>query len=211
MRRLPAALAAVLLALGAPALRADTPGAFDYWVLALSWSPSWCAAQGGPDAPQCAPERDLGFVVHGLWPQYEEGWPEWCRSSERDPSRRRTAAMADVMGSGGLAWRQWRKHGRCSGLSAADYFALTRRARAQVRVPAALRALGRPVRIDAAVIEAAFLEANPGLAADGVTVTCRDGRFAEARICFDRALRFRPCAPDAARDCRGMTRLPPPP
>ena len=201
----------LLLLLATLGARAEARGEFDYWILALSWSPSWCAAEGGPDAAQCAPERDLGFIVHGLWPQYERGWPEWCDGAAPDPSRRAAGAMADVMGSGGLAAYQWRKHGRCSGLSARDYFQLTREARWRIAVPADLRALGRTVRIDAAVIEAAFVAANPGLEADAITVTCRDGRFREARICLDRDLRFRACAPDAARDCRGMTVLPPVP
>ena len=103
----------------APAVAQDRAGEFDYYVLALSWSPSWCATQGrGRDEPQCEPRRRTGFVVHGLWPQYERGWPDHCATDERDPSRRESQAMADVMGSGGLAWYQWQKHGRCSGLVA---------------------------------------------------------------------------------------------
>jgi ribonuclease T2 len=204
-------LALVLLApVAAPA---DEAGRFDYWVLALSWSPSWCETEAEGDAAQCDPARDIGFVVHGLWPQYEAGgWPEWCGTAERNPSRRETAAMADVMGSGGLAWHAWRKHGRCSGLSSREYFLLTREAWRRVARPEALAALGRRVRIDPDVIEDAFLEANPGFVPDGVTVTCRAGLFREARICFDRALNPRPCAPDAARDCRAdLVALPPVP
>lgn len=206
-------LALVLTACAAPAGADDAAGRFDYWVLALSWSPSWCETEAEGEAAQCDPARDLGFVVHGLWPQHERaGWPEWCRTVARDPSRRETAAMADVMGSGGLAWHAWRKHGRCSGLSAEQYFRLTREALRRVARPEALAALGRRVRIDPEVIEAAFLEANPDFEPDGVTVTCRGGLFREARICFDRRLRPRPCAPDAARDCSAaMVALPPVP
>ncbi len=119
MRRL---IAALFLTAAPQAHAAD----FDYYLLALSWSPSWCATADDDAAEQCAPGRDLGFVLHGLWPQHEVGWPEYCDAAARDPSRRQTAAMADVMGSGGLAWAQWKKHGRCTGLSAEDYFALSR-------------------------------------------------------------------------------------
>jgi ribonuclease T2 len=91
---------ATLLLLAAPAAAAQD---FDYWLLALSWSPSWCATEGDGDDAQCAPDRDLGFVLHGLWPQYEEGWPEWCGTPHPDPSGRVTAAMTDVTGSPGLA------------------------------------------------------------------------------------------------------------
>ena len=100
---------------GAPA------GAFDYYVLALSWSPNWCAREGDArGAEQC--ERDLGWSLHGLWPQYTAGWPAFCPSPEAPPSRSATRAMSDIMGSSGLAWHQWRKHGTCTGDSAADYF-----------------------------------------------------------------------------------------
>lgn len=196
---------AVALAAAAPGRdrAAHVAGDFDYYVLALSWSPSWCRAEGDDrGAEQCDPDADLGFVVHGLWPQYEEGWPEFCRTHARDPSRRETRAMADVTGSAGLAWRQWRKHGRCSGLDPADYFATLRAANAAVARPEALRALDSEVRIAPAVIEAAFLEANPELQPEGVTVTCRDGLLREVRICLTRDLSPRACAADAQIDCK---------
>src|SRR5699024_2408940 len=100
----------------------------------LSWSPSWCQAEGEADG-QCASGRRIGFVVHGLWPQYERGWPQDCHSAARDPSQRETRAMTDLMGSPGLAWYQWKKHGRCAGLAASDYFALTREAAKTIVIP----------------------------------------------------------------------------
>ena len=112
--------------------QSHTPGEFDYYVLALSWSPSFCALEAGPDHPQCAEDADFGWVLHGLWPQYETGWPANCTTAARNPSRSQTAAMADIMGSGGSAWHQWKKHGRCSGLTATDYFALAREAYGRV-------------------------------------------------------------------------------
>jgi ribonuclease T2 len=182
--------------------RGAEPGAFDYYVLALSWNASWCEAEGDArDAAQCDPREDHGFTVHGLWPQNERGWPEWCASPARDPSRRDSAAMAEIMGSGGLAWHQWKKHGRCTGLSGRDYYALTRAAWERVRRPAALRGLERRVAIAPEVVEAAFLEANPEIDADGVTITCRDGLLREVRVCLTRDLRPRLCAPDTRRDC----------
>lgn len=189
----------------APVAAQDRAGDFGYFVLALSWSPSWCAAEGRDDADQCDPRRDLGFVVHGLWPQHERGWPEHCDTDARGPTRAQSAAMADIMGSAGLAWAQWRKHGRCTGLDGAAYLALTRAALARVRIPPALRATDRDRSVSPRMIEAAFLQANPAMAADGVTVTCAQGRLREVRICLTRDLDPRPCAPDAARDCRAPT------
>ncbi|MGV6849139.1 MAG: ribonuclease T2 family protein [Marinibacterium sp.] len=181
---------------GGPARASD----FDYYVLALSWSPNWCAMEGDADAaPQC--DGDAGWLMHGLWPQYEQGWPSSCATSATPPSRRQTAAMADIMGSGGLAWYQWKKHGTCSGLAAEDYFALARLAYERVNRPAVLRKLDQPVRLPASVIEDAFLRDNPDLSADGLTVTCRDGYVQEVRICLTRDLTPRDCAPDSRRDC----------
>ncbi|WP_112872847.1 ribonuclease T2 family protein [Paracoccus endophyticus] len=196
------ALALSLTPGAAPAQPADRAGVFDYQVLALSWSPSWCATTGrAGEAAQCDPARRTGFVVHGLWPQYERGWPADCDTAERDPSRRESQAMADIMGSGGLAWHQWRKHGRCSGLSAAGYYRTVRAAAGGVRIPPVLAMLPRDVRLDAAVIEDAFIDVNPRLTRDAITVTCDDGRLDEVRICLTRAMDPRACAPDIRRDC----------
>lgn len=195
-------LAGVLL--GGPALAEGEPaGAFDYYILALSWSPSWCALEGDArDDPQCDPGQDLGFTLHGLWPQSQTGWPSWCRTRQPDPSRAQTAAMADIMGSSGLAWYQWKKHGRCAGLPPRDYFALARRAYDAVRQPDTLAGIDRAVRLPAAEVERAFLAANPWLSADAVTVTCDEGLIDEVRLCLTTDLQPRACAPDAARDCR---------
>lgn len=180
----------------------ERAGAFDYYVMALSWNASWCAREGDRrGAGQCDSREDFGFTLHGLWPQNESGWPEYCRTNARDPSRRESAEMADIMGSGGLAWHQWKKHGRCSGLSARDYFALSRRAYESVSRPAIFRQLPRDMEIAPKVVEDAFLEANPQFRADGVTIACRGGFIQEVRICLDKDLTPRACGGDVARDC----------
>ena len=204
MRWLPVLLWTLALPLGAQ----DRAGEFDYYVLSLSWSPSWCEETGDArGSEQC--ERSLGFVLHGLWPQYEQGWPDYCRTGHADPSRRQTAAMADIMGTGGAAWHQWQKHGRCSGLSADSYFALSRLAYESVERPAILRQVREPLRVDPSVIEAAFLEANENLEPDGVTVTCKAGRIQEVRICLTQELDPRLCGADVIRDCTRTATLPP--
>ena len=197
-------LAALMMACLPASLRAEgeTAGDFDYYVLSLSWTPTWCALEGDDrDSPQCDPGQGFGFTLHGLWPQFEEGWPSFCPTSLRPPSRGQTGAMADIMGSSGLAWHQWRKHGVCSGLSSEDYFALSRLAYERVVRPDLLRRLGREVRLPAGVIEEAFLEANPDLDPDMLTVTCRSGRVQEVRICLTRGLEPRVCGDDVVRDC----------
>ncbi len=112
-----------------------------------------------------------------------------------------TAAMADVMGSAGLAWYQWKKHGRCAGLPPRDYFSLSREAYRSVARPEAFRRLDRDVTLPARVVEEAWLEANPRLEPDMLTVTCREGHVQEVRICLTKALAPRSCGPDVVRDC----------
>jgi len=178
----------------------EQSGEFDYYVLALSWSPTFCALEGeARDNPQC--DRDLGWVLHGLWPQFESGWPSYCRSPHRNPSRAQTAEMVDIMGSSGSAWHQWKKHGVCSGLSATDYYALARQAFGMIRMPPVLRKLDKSVTLPASLIEEAFLQSNSKLTKDMITITCKQGRIQEARICLTRDLERRRCGRDVIRDC----------
>lgn len=181
----------------------DRAGDFDYYVLSLSWSPTWCAIEGDArKSPQCDAARDHGWVLHGLWPQYHRGYPSHCPSAERPPSRAMTAEMADIMGTSGLAWYQWKKHGTCTGLSAPAYYALSREAYEAVNRPDVFRKLTKPVTLPAHVVEEAFLKANPGWERDMLTITCRDGRIQEARLCLSKDLTPVPCGRDVVRDCR---------
>ena len=195
-------LLALILWAGAASAEGERPGDFDYWVLSLSWSPTWCALEGDArGSPQCEDRHDFGWTLHGLWPQYEIGWPSYCPTSYAPPSRGDTGAMADIMGSSGLAWHQWRKHGVCSGLDPDDYFALSRLAYEAVERPQVLRDLDRAVTLPASVVEEAFLRDNPALEPDGITITCRSGRIQEARICLTREMEPRVCGADVVRDC----------
>lgn len=188
--------------------QSDTTGTFDYYVISLSWSPNWCALQGDArGSDQCDERHDHGWILHGLWPQYESGFPDYCQTSERAPSRQMTAGMADIMGTSGLAWHQWKKHGTCAGLSAAQYFETSREAYARINRPEILRRLSEPVRIAPQVVEQAFLKANPDLRPDQITITCRDGHIQEARICLTRALEPRQCGRDVIRDCSAKNAL----
>jgi ribonuclease T2 len=103
-----------------------------------------------------------------------------------------------VMPSAGLARYQWRKHGMCSGLDEADYFALLVAAAERTTIPDTLTGgqSWSPVRI-----EAAFADANPGLFLDGMSIQCRGGRFTEIRICMTKDLAFRACDEVDADTC----------
>lgn len=179
-----------------------TSGAFDYYVMALSWSPNWCTLTGDArNSDQCDARHDHGWILHGLWPQFEQGYPQFCQTAKRAPSRAMTRDMSDIMGTAGLAWHQWKKHGTCSGLDAPSYYSLSRAAYATVQRPELLRDLNRTVRIAPHVIQQTFLDANPGLQADQITITCKQGHIQEARICLTKKLAFRRCGRDVLNDC----------
>jgi ribonuclease T2 len=196
-------VAAVLMALAGPVwAEGERAGDFDYYVMSLSWSPNWCAATGDARSdPQCDAGRKLSFTLHGLWPQNEDGYPSYCRTGVRDPSRADTAAMADIMGGAGLAFYEWKKHGRCSGLEARDYFGVSRRAYKSVVIPDVFKGLDRNVELPASVVEDAFIEANPKLSRDQITVTCDRGMIEEVRLCLTKDLDPRDCGTDVVQDC----------
>lgn len=181
--------------------KGEKPGQFDFYLLSLSWSPSWCEVEGDrKKSDQCHPRHDYGFIMHGLWPQNERGWPSFCPTGFSTPSRAMTNSMVDIMGSSGLAWHQWRKHGVCSGLSPVEYFDLSRRAYEVVKRPEVFRNLDNItsseepfLNVPLEVLEDAFLEANPELKADQILVTCKHGFVQEVRICMTKELEFRSC------------------
>lgn len=195
--------------MSAATAEADTPGDFDFYVLALSWSPSWCEAEGDEDHPQCDGSRPFAFVVHGLWPQYERGWPEFCDFRD-EPTRREVEAMTDIMPSRGLVRHQWRKHGSCSGLDPDDYFDLVRDAQRKVRIPPALSRLDRYVTVDPDAVETAFRAANPDIPANGIAVTCDGRRLREVRVCLTADLDFRSCDEVDRKACERDTIVMPP-
>ena len=201
MRQVLAVIAAMCLATGARA-EGEQAGDFDYYVMSLSWSANWCAATGDARGdPQCDVGRGLTWTLHGLWPQFDDGYPSYCRTAQNDPSRGDTANMADIMGGAGLAFYEWKKHGRCSGLSAKDYFGLSRKAYRSVTIPPIFAQITKDLSVPAGVIEDAFVESNPGLARNQITVTCDGGMIEEVRICVTKDLEPRECGADVVQDC----------
>lgn len=184
---------------------------FDFYVLSLSWSPSYCEAEGEvANRQQCASGRPYGFVVHGLWPQYERGFPENCPTGEPDVASQTARALYDVMPSAGLIRHQWRKHGACAGLGQQDYFATLRAAHDKITIPEEYRRLDSYRTVAPAVVEGAFRTANPMLPAQGISVTCDERYLREVRICLTKELAFRPCPDIDRRSCRSTAAVMPP-
>lgn len=186
--------------------RQNTPGQFDFYVLALSWSPSFCAAAAERSAaaarqPQCA-ERVYSFVVHGLWPQYDTGFPEYCQVPAPRLDRTIVSSMMDLMPAPRLIFHEWERHGTCSGLPPRAYFEAVRKARAVVKIPERFLEPSAPLSVTPGEVEAAFIDANPGLTAAAIAIGCDGKRLKEVRICLGKDFQFRACGEVDRRACR---------
>ncbi|MCB1474642.1 MAG: ribonuclease T2 [Rhodobiaceae bacterium] len=204
-------LLALLLTAPAAARNINVAGDFDFYVLSLSWSPSYCEAEGSrADRSQCSAGRPYAFVVHGLWPQYERGFPEFCRALPSRAPETVVRAMLDVMPSPNLVRHEWEKHGVCSGMTPQGYFAKLRAARDRIAIPPAFVGPRDYRMVGTMDVERSFQAANPGLQADAVAVTCDSRRLREVRICMTKDLRFRPCPEIDRRACRNPRLAVPP-
>lgn len=198
-----ALLAAFLGAAGA----AGTPGKFAYYVLALSWSPTYCETDGrGKKGLQCSGARPYAFVLHGLWPQYEKGWPQNCETAQKPwVPRKLIDSMLDIMPAPGLVIHEYKKHGTCSGLGPHGYFALSRKLFDQIRIPARYLSPRKPILTSPQEIEQDFLKTNDRLAPEMISISCGQGkRLREVRICFSRDHELAPCGrnEDQAKLCK---------
>jgi ribonuclease T2 len=207
------ALAAALstATVSAQTTRQNTPGQFDFYLLSLSWSPSFCEAAGSRASHQrqCGP-RPYSFVVHGLWPQYDKGYPEFCQVPAPRLNRNIVSSMLDLMPAPHLIFHEWDRHGTCSGLSARAYFETVRKMRAVVKIPPQFIDVPRALTVSADEVEEAFVKANPGLTRDAVSVDCDRRRLREVRFCIGRNFRFRACPEVDRRACHRDRLLMPP-
>jgi ribonuclease T2 len=171
-----------------------TPGAFDYYVLALSWSPEFCYSH--PDKPECQSGHH-GFVVHGLWPQYADGYPEHCSTAAglSNPSE-----MADIMPDAWLVNHEWMTHGTCSGLDAHNYFQLLRRAFTSIKLPERFVAPHENFSAPPQEVKREFAQANPEFSADKMTVSCGSNYLTAVSFCMTKDLKATAC--QNLRDCR---------
>jgi ribonuclease T2 len=170
------------------------PGVFDYYLLTISWSPEFCYSHR--DKPECQSGHH-GFVVHGLWPQYVDGYPENCSTA---PGLSNPAEMADIMPDSGLVAHEWTTHGTCSGLDAEAYFKLLRQAFISVKVPDRFVTAPANFSISPQSVKAAFVQSNPGLSVDKMTVSCGNNYLTAVSFCLTKDLKSTSC--QNLRDCR---------
>ncbi len=198
------ALAGLAVAASAQTPPPVAPSPFDFYVMTLTWSPGFCDLGGEDKSPeQCAVGSGDGFVVHGLWPDNRTSAdPEDCNPNE-DASPGDLAAARGLYPTDGLARYEYRKHGTCTGLSAADYFAAVRFVREQLTIPAMFKAPKQVQRLAPEAIEQAFIDANANLRADNMAVTCARGELIDVRICLTEDLKaFSTCPKVSGHTCQ---------
>ncbi len=179
---------------------AEKMSAFDYFVLSLSWSPDYCATSGVDDPQECSLGKKLGFVLHGLWPQNNQGYPSNCTSEVLPASVK--AAFPQLYPNDSLFDHEWEKHGTCTGLSPQRYLTLTQKIKESVAIPEAFHTPEAPIRTTGAQLVQAFVQANPGLGAASFEVNCSDsGRYLkELYVCFSRAGSPLACGAELQKD-----------
>jgi ribonuclease T2 len=188
----------------------NEPGQFDFYLLSLSWSPSFCeTANPGSNQQQCG-KRPYSFVVHGLWPQYDRGFPENCQMPPPRIDRGIVDRMLDLMPAPGLIFHEWDSHGTCSGLGPNAYFDTVRKAREAVTIPSEYLDPKVPLNVTPSEVVDAFVKANEGLTRNGIAIDCDRSRLREVRICLSRDLRFRDCEDLSRRSCRSANLVMPP-
>jgi len=171
------------------------PGDFDYYLLNLSWSPEFC--QTHPGNAQCAARP--GFLVHGLWPQNNDGtYPQHCTGMTKPPN---AAAYLDIMPTIDLIVHEWQTHGTCTGLNPDGYFSAVRRAFRTVAIPSIFAATQTPptsIKPDALIAQ--FSQANPNFPPGSFAVSCGNNYLTAVEACLDRKLRPQSC--QNVRTCR---------
>lgn len=179
--------------------RPGIAGQFDYYLLSLSWSPSYCLVHPEDDS-QCH-RRGYGFVLHGLWPQYENGgYPQDCATSAT-LTEEAFALGRTIYPSPRLIRHEWQQHGTCSGLDAMRYFRAADAALAVVHIPQLFDAPATDQHLEVEAIRRQFLAANPTMTAEGLSISCSRGELTEVRVCLSRELKLRRCEGRVSGQC----------
>jgi ribonuclease T2 len=188
---------------GAASPHAASSAGFDFYLLNLSWSPEFCFSH--PSAAECASHP--AFVLHGMWPQNNDGtYPENCSNAPgpSDPDQ-----YKDIYADQGLLAHEWRAHGTCSGLGADAFFSAARAAYRSVTIPPTLSGLTSQTSLPPDQILDLFTVSNPAIPRSSLALSCGHNYLTAVEVCLDKSLH--PIACSAVRSCRANTvRIPPP-
>jgi ribonuclease T2 len=206
---------------GAKVVTGAKPGEYDYLVLSLSWSPTWCTTRSGKANKIECGDKKYGFVLHGLWPQYQNGgYPKMCALPTPLPEGA-MGATESVMPNHRLAEHEWQLHGTCFGGDAKAFFARAKAAWDRIKIPTDYQTATQTRSITADKVRQAFLAANPGMVGTGIAVSCRKPRvkgaaadhpaqpqLTEVRICLDKDLKFQACGKGVRDRCPDSADMP---
>lgn len=160
-----------------------TPGKFDFYLLDMPWGSEFCSIKDV--SPQCRPQR--GFVLHGLWPQNDDGtWPVFC-SEESGPADLRP--QLDITPDPQLLQHEWDKHGTCSAVGPQRFFMMEREAFRSIAVPQQFQHVQHELRMTPEQVLNLFYKSNPRLPEDSMVVSCKDGRLTAVEACFSKELK----------------------
>ena len=185
-----------------PATTSDaSAGDFDYFLLTLSWAPEFCASNpNGRTSVECAPNQHRGLVVHGLWPQYDNGkWPQDCASTP-PVSSGTVNHMMPIMPGKQLIQHEWAKHGTCSGMSVQDYFGAIEKLYNELEVPAEFKRPASSAQTNPVTIEQKFATAN-NAPQSAFRVSCPQNEFSAVEVCLSKELQYQTC-PNTVKECR---------
>ncbi len=181
----------------------STMGEFDYYLLTLSWAPEFCATNAsGRSSAECATNKHMGLVVHGLWPQDNDGkWPESCSSTPPVASAT-VDHMMPIMPGSSLIQHEWAKHGTCSGLSVQDYFAAIEKLYTGLTIPDDFKRPSQSEQTAPSNIEKEFASAN-GAPAEAFRVSCPQNEFSAVEVCLSKDLKYLAC-PTTLKECKAQ-------
>jgi ribonuclease T2 len=174
-------------------------GSFDYYLLALSWAPNYCAGHPSDHSSECRIGGHTAFVLHGLWPQANSGAPPISCSTAPPVAADTVDHMLNFMPSRGLIQHEWQEHGTCSGLSAQEYFAKAEQAFRNVHVPEQYSKLDREQQLSVPDLEKSFADANHA-PPQAFRVSCHAGELVSLEICVDKDLQYQSCT-RSVREC----------
>jgi ribonuclease T2 len=176
------------------------PATFDYYLLTLSWAPEFCASNTSQrTSAECDPKKHMGLVVHGLWPQYNNGkWPQDCASTP-PVSSAIVNQMMPIMPGSGMIQHEWIKHGTCSGFAVDQYFGAIQKLYNKLNVPDDFKKPSNSSDARPSDIEQKFATANQAPAA-AFRVSCPQNEFSAVEICLTKDFQYRAC-PTTMKEC----------